>query len=243
MRDRVRPSWALLRLLSLQQRDYLLTILLVSILLPGNLLYLMVVIADGDQGPGMRRIAIAITLGLGAALTRAGTPILEDRLSGRLEALRTLPISKRSYFLCRIGIGVSTTLVFVVLALAGVAAAGIVTLRADSLALGLILSAAAAAALAGIGVAVGARVKDLDAGWTVLNIGTIAFALASPVLYEITELPGWARPVAWISPFTHASVQIESVLQGSAIPGTAVLGTLVLCTAYTLLGYRMLEWR
>jgi ABC-type polysaccharide/polyol phosphate export permease len=240
--SRVRHIVALIRLFSANERDHLPYNITISMFLPAILMYVMIMMGDGSDASNRRSIAAAITLGLGAAITRSGGSVLADRHSGRLDALRGLPISKSSYYLCRIGVGAGMAVVYVTGAILTVAASGLAEITGLTVGLAITLAAVGGTTFAGIGAAVAARANDLDWGGTMLTVGTIGFGVLSPVFYELERLPSWAQPIAWLSPYTHSAVQFRAMLSASDTPLLSVIATLILCVAYNYLGYRQLEW-
>jgi len=194
-------------------------------------------------GPGGKSVdALGLTIAFGGAAVQVGSAVLEDRFSGRLGLLRTLPVRSRSYLAARLGLGLLEALGFALVALLVLQLVGRAILSPAALAWAVLSVAATGAGLCGIGAAIALRAPDADSGWTLVSVVLIGLALVSPVLYPESAVPAALRPILWLSPYTHAPPQLRAVLAGQAPPAFSLIGSAVLAVGFNLLAVRSLRW-
>ncbi len=238
-----RETLAVLRLLWAQERSAFQFLLFNAFAMPAFVAYLGLMLAGGSLAEQRWWMAGSVTLGLGmGGLAQVGFAVLTDRFLGRLELLRSSPVSKRAYYTAHVSLAVLESVVLVLVALALLTALGIAAPGPGGVAAALLAALCAGSAIGGLGAALAFSARDFDAGNTAVAIAALGFAVASPVFYEITALPWALRPVAWLSPFTHIAPLLRAVIAGAPIPGGALAATLGLALVLNAVSYRLARW-
>jgi len=240
----LRETRALLRLFWAQERSAFQFLLFNAFAMPAFVAYLGFMLAGGSLEAKRWWMAGSITLGLGmGGLAQVGFAVLTDRFLGRLDLLRSSPVSKFAYYAAHVSLAVVESLVLVLTALALLTALGIAAPGPAGIAAGVVAAICAGSAIGGLGAALAFSARDFDAGNTAVAISAIGLAVASPVFYEITALPWALRPVAWLSPFTHIAPLLRAAIAGAPIPGAALAATLALALVLNALSYRLARWQ
>jgi ABC-type polysaccharide/polyol phosphate export permease len=185
--------------------------------------------------------SVAFGLGMGG-FAQVGFAILNDRFLGRLDLVRSAPVSKRAYLCAQVAVGVLESLALVWIALLGFAALGVAELTVAGLAAALATGLLAGAAMGGLATAIAFRAPGFDEGNTAVAMTALGLAAASPVFYDIDALPRLLHPVAWLSPFTHVAPLLRAVLAGQPPPPVPLVATGVLAVALVVAGYRLARW-
>ncbi len=233
----------LLRLYLVQERRTFQFLLVNTFIITAAIDYLGWMIVPGDLEDLRFWMAGSITFGLGmGGLAQVGFGILNDRFLGRLDLIRTSPVSKRAYYAAHVSVAVAEALALVLLALLLLWALGVAELTPAGLATALLAAVCAGTAIGGLGAAIAFRAMDFDAGNTIVAISALGLAAASPVFYDIAALPGPLHPLAWCSPFTHVAPLLRASLAGAAVPLAPLLATLALAAVLNAASYRLARW-
>jgi ABC-2 type transport system permease protein len=215
-----------------------------SFVMPAFVAYMGFMLAGDSLERRRWWMAGAITLGLGmGGLAQVGFAILTDRFLGRLDLLRSSPVSKAAYYAAQVGLGVAQGVVLVLGALALLAALGMAAPGVWGVLAALLAAVLAGSAIGGLGAAMAFAARDFDGGNTAVAIAAIGLAVASPVFYEIEALPSLLRPLAWLSPFTHIAPLLRAVIAGAPLPGASLAATVGLALVLNVLSYRLARWQ
>lgn len=239
-----RQSLAVLHLLWVHERGQFQFALFNTFVMPATLAYLGAMLL-GDSPAKLRWwLAGSVTFGLGmGGLAQVGFAILNDRFLGRLDLLRASPVSKSAYYVAQIAVAVLQAVALVVVSLIAFRLLGLARADAASLAVGALVAVCAASAIGGLGAAMAFRARDFDRGNTVVAIAALGLAAASPVFYELSDLPALLRPVAMLSPFTHIAPLLRALFDGDPVPPTALAVTLVLAVVINAASYCLARWQ
>ena len=233
----------LLRLYWVQERRNFQFLLVNSFIVPATIAYLGWMLVPDHPDALRWWMAGSVTFGLGmGGLAQVGFGILNDRFLGRLDLLRSAPVSKRGYYAAQISVAVGESLALVVLALGLFALLGVAVPTWAGITTALVSAVCAGAAIGGLGAAIAFRARDFDAGNTLVAIAALGLAAASPVFYEISALPAVLQPIAWCSPFTHVAALLRAALAGAAIPLGSLAALLLLAAGIHVASYRLARW-
>ena len=101
----------------------------------------------------------------------------------------------------------------------------------------------AGSSVGSLGAIIGLRATDYDQGNMLVAVTAVGFALVSPVFYALDRLPRPLQFVAMLSPLTHATTLLRTMVDGDPVS----LGTLmligILAFVYNIASYRMLRWQ
>jgi len=240
----LRETGAVLRLYWACERSNIQFLAFNAFLMPATVAYMGMMIAGAEVAEQRFWMAGAVTLGLGmGGLAQVGFAVLNDRFLGRLDLVRSSPVSKAAYYAAQVSLAVLESVMLVVVALGLLRALGIAHPGAGGVAAGLLAAVCAGSAIGGLGAVMAFRAPDFDAGNTVVGIAAIGLAVASPVFYDIDALPAVLHPVAWLSPFTHVAPLLRAVLAGEALPAGPLAATVAVAAAYNALSYRFARWQ
>jgi len=218
--------------------------LLNAIAMPAALAYLGVMVFP--EQPELLRswLAGCVAFGLGmGGLVQVGAAMLSDRFLGRLALLRTAPVSKASYYGAHLAMASLQAIVLLVAAMVAVQRLGLTAVGAREVAAGAIVALCAASAIGGLAAVLALSVADFDQGNVVITIAAVGLALASPVFYQLSDLPLLLQPVALLSPFTHVAPLVRALVDGRPLPPGALAGTVALAVAVNAVSYRLVPWR
>lgn len=185
--------------------------------------------------------SVAFGLGMGG-FAQVGFAILNDRFLGRLDLIRSSPVSKRAYLVAQLAVGVLEALALIVLALLAFAALGVAELTPAGCAAAIATALFGGIAIGGLATLIAFRARDFDGGNTRIAITALGLAGASPVFYDIHALPWVLHPVAWLSPFTHIAPLLRAVLAGQPPPLVPLIGTAALAIALNAAAHRFARW-
>ena len=232
-----------LHLYSVQERRNFQFLIVNSFIVPATVAYLGWMIVPGALDDLRWWMAGSITFGLGmGGLAQVGFGILNDRFLGRLDLIRSSPVSKAAYYGAQISVAVGEALALGVLALLLLWALGVAILTPVGVLVAVLAALCAGTAIGGLGAAIAFRARDFDVGNTIIAICALGLAAVSPVFYDIAVLPSLLQPLAWCSPFTHIATLLRAALAGNPIPTEALIVTLVLSAALNIISYRLARW-
>jgi ABC-type polysaccharide/polyol phosphate export permease len=235
---------ALLRLYWAQERSMIGFLFFNAFAMPAFVAYMGFMLAGGSLAEQRWWMAGSVTLGLGmGGLAQVGFAVVNDRFLGRLDLLRCSPVSKRAYYAAQISLAVLESLVLVLVALALLALLGIAQPGPGGVLAGVIAALCAGSAIGGLGAVLGFGAPSFESGNTAVAIAAIGLAVASPVFYEPAALPWLARPIAWLSPFTHIAPLLRAAIAGAPIPLAPLAATLALALALNVASYRLARWQ
>lgn len=159
--------------------------------------------------PGM----IAMTLLFGNT-SMAAIVITFEKRAGTLERLLLAPLAApvivAGKALSAAAYGLATSLVLI----AGFAVVlGMPVARPGVLALGLVLGAGTFSLL---GIIASVMVKEVFEAMTLMNFFRFPLLFVSGVFLPLSQMPGWARPLAYLSPLTHVVELLRLGTSGAA---------------------------
>lgn len=158
----------------------------------------------------------------------AAIVITFEKRTKTLERLLLAPLATRTIVmgkaLSAAAYGIATS---VVLTLGLVVLLGMPLARPDVFAVGLVLGAGTFSLL---GIIASVAVKEVFEAMTLMNFFRFPLLFVSGVFMPLAEMPGWIKPVAYVSPLTHV---VELIRIG--IHGESTLGPMWIPTAATVL--------
>jgi len=183
-----------------------------GLLLPAVLI-LAVYLKDRDGyltvAPGM----IAMTLLFGNT-SMAAIVITFEKRAGTLERLLLAPLAAPAIVagkaLSAAAYSLGTSLV---LTAGFVVFLGMPVARPGVLALGLVLGAGTFSVL---GIVASVTVKEVFEAMTLMNFFRFPLLFVSGVFLPLSQMPGWARPLAYLSPLTHVVELLRLGTSGTA---------------------------
>jgi len=166
----------------------------------------------------------------------AAIVITFEKRTGTLERLLLAPLGTGTIVLGKAlsaaGYGIATS---IVLTAGLVGLLGMPLARPGIFALGLVLGAGTFSLL---GIIASVVVREVFEAMTLMNFFRFPLLFVSGVFMPLAEMPGWIRPVAWLSPLTHVvelirlGVHGRSTLGGAWVPaGAAAVFLLAACLA------------
>lgn len=233
----------LLHLYWVQERRTLQFMIVNSFLVPGTIAYLGWMLVPDDPVALRHWMAGSIAFGLGmGGLAQVGFGILNDRFLGRLDLIRTSPISKRGYYAAQITLAVGVALLLISVSLLLLALLGVARLTPAGVTSALLTAVCAGTSIGGLGAVIAFRARDFDLGNTLVAISALGLAAGSPVFYDIDALPRLLHPLAWASPFTHIAPLLRATLAGAEVPIAPLAATLLLAVVLNAASYRYSRW-
>jgi ABC-2 type transport system permease protein len=144
----------------------------------------------------------------------AAIVITFEKRTGTLERLLLAPLSPRTIVLGKAlsaaayGIVTSIVLTFGLVALLGMPLT-----RPGVFAAGLVLGAGTFSLL---GIIASVMVKEVFEAMTLMNFFRFPLLFVSGVFMPLSEMPGWIKPVAYVSPLTHVVELLQFGVSGEA---------------------------
>ena len=175
-------------------------------------------------------------------VTQVGAAVMFDRFDQRVALIRLLGVPKAAYFLARVGVGVAECLIVLAVGMLLMHLGGLAAFSAGTALAAAGVTLVAAVGLCALGVLGAAVGRDRDGAWTLVTLASLGLAFTSPVLYAEASLPGWARPLAWLSPFTHLLPQFQALLDHDPLPIVRLAALGALSLGFTGWAYRRLSW-
>ena len=166
----------------------------------------------------------------------AAIVITFEKRTGTLERLLLAPLTARTIVLGKAlsaaAYGIATS---VVLTLGLVALLGMPLARPGVFALGLVLGAGTFSLL---GIIASVMVKEVFEAMTLMNFFRFPLLFVSGVFMPLSQMPGWVKPVAYISPLTHVVELLRLGASGEACfssPWLLLVGSAVFLAAFCVI--------
>lgn len=144
----------------------------------------------------------------------AAIVITFEKRAGTLERLLLAPVTARTIVfgkaLSAAAYGIATS---IVLTVGLVVFLGMPLARPDVFAIGLVLGAGTFSLL---GIITSVMVKEVFEAMTLMNFFRFPLLFVSGVFMPMSEMPGWIKPVAYISPLTHVVELLHLGASGEA---------------------------
>jgi ABC-type polysaccharide/polyol phosphate export permease len=240
----LRQTVGLLRLYWAEERGSSQLLLFNAFAVPLTFGYMGTRIAAGSPETLRYWMAGSITLALGmSVLSQVGFAILNDRHRGRLDLLKSSPVTKASYCAAQLLLASAVAAGIVILSLALLHSIDVAAVAASSLASAVLCGMASGCAIGALAALLASRARSLDSGNAIVSIASIALVLSSPVFYDLDALPVVFQPVALLSPFTHVAELLRAVIAGDPLPVGPIAAILALSVVYGVLGYRGFRWQ
>ncbi|HOX37660.1 MAG TPA: ABC transporter permease [Candidatus Brocadiia bacterium] len=184
-----------------------------------------------DVAPGI----IAMTLLFGNT-SMAAIVITFEKRSGTFERLLLSPLGMGTIILGKAlsaaAYGIATS---IVLAVGLKACMGLPMARPDVFIAGLLIGSCVFSLL---GLIASVMVKEVFEAMTLMNFFRFPLLFLSGVFVPFAQMPGWLKPVAWLSPLTHAGEMIRFGIFGEtafASPWVPVAASLIMFAAVCVL--------
>jgi ABC-type multidrug transport system permease subunit len=105
------------------------------------------------------------------------------------------------------------------------------------------IGALTALSLSGLAIAIGTRAPSEDAGRLLASGLGILIAMFSPVYYELARLPEALQWLARLSPYTHAAVLLNGLLDGRGLDQQSAVWLVAVAALLVVVGVGGMRWR
>jgi ABC transporter DrrB family efflux protein len=162
-----------------------------------------------------------IALAIVNASSALGGGLTEDLLSGAVDRLRALPISRSAYLTARVLFDIARNLfVIPLIGLLGVAVGFHLSGTAPNILLGIGLVLALGVAFAWISILIGLWSGSIEATQGILILIFVLAGFLSSGFVPVATMPSWLRGVAGASPVTHVDNALRILTTNASGPVT-----------------------
>lgn len=213
-----------------------------SVMLPAFVCYAAFMLTPVDSGAREVWALGGLVLALGTtSLSQIYYGVATDRLLGGYRLLSAQGVSRNIYAAVYLTYAVVLALLVGVAGAAFLRFAGLVSVGWEAVPTLLLLVLISGATLGAIGMCIGLSVKSFGMGDIIVNVSGMLLAVVSPVFYPATALPGIARPLAALSPYTHIAAVASALAAGRPAPESALWALSLLAIIALVLAGRQLR--
>jgi len=179
------------------------------------------------------------------AISWLGYLLLENRFTGRLKLLSTLPLAPSSYVLGIVAFAISHAMFGTAALLLIARASGVAIALHSAAGLGLLAVTIVLTTLcvSGLAVIIAARARSFTEGSLVTDALGAGLVLLAPVYYTPEVLPRALQLISRLLPTPYAARSVQAALAGRLNVGHELLILSVMAVTSLSAGFRLMKWR